>query len=164
MGRIQNAGRMLSWITFTIPTIYSSISSFLCSSSDYGAWDPAWGLSKVNKSELDFLPNKMFLLHLTNDIYFASVVLKPRHKTKVHVVNPFLPNAPLWPHENIRQLLVFWRFQGDEKGILGKNGLMSTWDWVRLSRTCSMWPKIVSTIMSLKKKIRVLSYTTWVSF
>ena len=30
---------------------------------------------------------------------------------------------PFDPHENIREPLVFWCFQGDEKGTLGSKGL-----------------------------------------
>ena len=38
-------------------------------------------------------------------------------------INPLLPNVPFDPPENIRKPLVFWSFQGDQKGTLGSKGL-----------------------------------------
>ena len=35
----------------------------------------------------------------------------------------FLPMFPFDPLENIRKPLVFWCFQGDQKGTLGRKGL-----------------------------------------
>ena len=37
----------------------------------------------------------------------------------------FLPMFPFDPPENIRKPLVFWCFQGDQKGTLGRKGLSS---------------------------------------
>ena len=37
----------------------------------------------------------------------------------------FFPMSPFDPYENIRKPLVFWCFQGDQKGTLGRKELIN---------------------------------------
>ena len=67
-----------------------------------------------------------YLLFENSCIYLANKYLNLEFNHYIQLViklTLFFPMFPFDPPENIRKSLVFWCFQGDQKGILGRKGL-----------------------------------------
>ena len=62
-------------------------------------------------------------------VYFCAYEIWRQHPTPVtdFTLAIFFPMFPFDPPENIRKPLVFYHFQGDQKGTLGRKGLKVLW-------------------------------------
>ena len=78
--------------------------------------------SKKNRNRNNCLFCTLWILEYFSKLFWTFQCCK-RSLLSHHSSNfLFLPNAPFWS-ENIRKLKVFWCFQGDRKGTLGRDEL-----------------------------------------
>ena len=76
--------------------------------------------------------------------------------------------CPFYLPENIRKLLVFWRFQGDQKATLGRKGLIQVWTWpgkkwsiLKTKCHCLCLAKTFFAALSANSKDLISSFTTF---